>query len=637
MGPRPRPDSRMRLWLLATAVAAVAVYANALDHEFVLDDVAMVRDDPRVRSIAGGFESFVEPYWGPRGNPWLYRPAVVAGLSLGRAVHGPDPWGFTAVNVVLHAAVAVALAGLARTLGASAPVAGAAGLLFAVHPVHTEAVDAVVGRSELQAALFVLLALLAHVRSARRGAWRPVAAGLFLLAVLSKENGIAFAGIAVAMDWLLPSRDGNGVPVPLRRRIVRDYGIYAAAIAAYLALRWNAVGAITVPVDAISPLDNPLVPLREAPSGRFYGAALGASILTRFALASEYARLLVWPARLSCDYSFAQIPLASSVADPRVLFGGASVAAAVTAFVRLRRRLPLVAFGVAFVACSYSIVGNVVTLIGTILAERLVYLPSAGLVLACTAAAGAVASRSAAARRVLIVLLAAALGLGAARTWSRNPAWRTDRALWESAVSAAPASAKAHAGFGRVLREDGERTLRAGDRGGLRTLDLARSHLETALEIFPDYVEAMNSLALTFADQGEYDRATLLFARSARLVPDHAATYRNWGAVLSWKAGAIRQALADEAPPAARANELGEQLDATLAEALIRYDRAIELEPSAEAHYNRGALYYGFLGQRVLAARDFEQVLRLRPDHPERAELERAIREHGRQPGGVTR
>jgi tetratricopeptide (TPR) repeat protein len=64
-----------------------------------------------------------------------------------------------------------------------------------------------------------------------------------------------------------------------------------------------------------------------------------------------------------------------------------------------------------------------------------------------------------------------------------------------------------------------------------------------------------------------------------------------------------------------------------VARALADYDRAIALAPSAEAHYNRGALHYGFLGRRDLAARDFAEVLRLAPDHPERARLERAIRE----------
>ena len=111
--------------------------------------------------------------------------------------------------------------------------------------------------------------------------------------------------------------------------------------------------------------------------------------MTAFAVVAEYTRLLVWPTRLSPDYSYNQIPLVTSAIDGRFLIGLALVAACVCGIVVLWRRNPLAAFGLAFLGLTFSIVSNFVITIGTICAERLMYLPSAGALIAAAAGAEA--------------------------------------------------------------------------------------------------------------------------------------------------------------------------------------------------------------------------------------------------------
>ena len=147
-------------------------------------------------------------------------------------------------------------------------------------------------------------------------------------------------------------------------------------------MRHAVLGGLLISEGVIAPLDNPLVPITTTALGERLGATTGQALMTAFAVVAEYARLLAWPARLSPDYSYNQIPLVTSASDPRFIAGVAIVLAIAGGIVMLWRRSPIAAFGLAFLALTFSIVSNFVLTIGTICAERLLYLPSAGALIA---------------------------------------------------------------------------------------------------------------------------------------------------------------------------------------------------------------------------------------------------------------
>jgi protein O-mannosyl-transferase len=146
-----------------------------------LDDVAIVVWNPLVQSLNGVWRAFGAPYWPASLGGLVYRPLPIATYALDWQFHSPA-W-FHAVNLLWHAGAAVAVTTLSRRW-VSAIAALAAGLIFAVHPVHVEAVASVIGRAELMAAVGVCLAVYAAVVRDSIG-W---SAAFLVLGLLSNEN-----------------------------------------------------------------------------------------------------------------------------------------------------------------------------------------------------------------------------------------------------------------------------------------------------------------------------------------------------------------------------------------------------------------------------------------------------------------
>src|SRR5579885_3050809 len=371
----------------AVAACAIAVHLGALANGWALDDVPIVALNPLVAHASGIWRAFAAPYWPPDFGGHMYRPLVIAGFALDRLVDG-TAW-FHAVNLLWHAAAAVAVAALALrwTDGTGALVAG---LLFAVHPVHVEAVANVVGRAEPMAALFTVLAVYAAL-AGKPAAW---SAGAFALGLLSKENA-AVTPALVVWAWLL------GLDRPDRRRMLALLASWAAVGAAYGVAR----ALVRHPFAAN---------MSVAPM--FLGASPVAVRLTAVAALADVARLLVFPLTLRVDYSPDERTLVTSPLDPRFALGLACLllwaALLVLAWKRGRK---LEAFGLGWIGIALLPVSNLLFPAGFYLAERTLYLPSAGVALA----AGAALARLP--RERLRPVVAAVVVLAGARTAARVP------------------------------------------------------------------------------------------------------------------------------------------------------------------------------------------------------------------------
>jgi tetratricopeptide (TPR) repeat protein len=618
---------------LAVGLSAVIVYLNALGHEFVLDDTRLIRDNLRIRSLANVPHLFVSSYWDLTGPQALYRPLVLATYAVNYAMHGLSTSGYTAVNIALHAAVSLLLFALVRALGAPLFAAGVTGIAFAVHPVHTEAVTAMSGRPELLAAFFFLLAMHLHRLGPTAGPtairYRTGALACFGCALLSKESAMTLLLVLPAMDALVPAKRSDERLALPRSRIITDYLPLLGVALAYIAIRLWVLGGIVVARGMIAPLDNPLVPVTTMPLGERLGATAGQAIMTAVAAVVEYARVLSWPARLSPDYSYNQIPLVTSALDARFIAGAGLVAAVVCGIFALRRRSPVAAFGLAFAALTFSIVSNFAITIGTIFAERLMYLPSAGVLIAAGVGAERLAGAVPKQRRFVHIVLTLVLVAGGARTWTRNRDWKNDFTLWSAAVAAAPESARVQSEYGRLLMGLAENEASAGRAADAEKLyGEAQTHLETALKIFPSYSLPLDGLAMILSLHGRFDEALVLYEKALKAWPGNYASLTNWGSALRERAARTRQkasALRAEGR-IPEADELDRQAGADVREALEKIDRAISMMPSySHAHLIRALMCEGELGDPAGAIAEFEEVLRLRPDHPERPLIEQEL------------
>jgi tetratricopeptide (TPR) repeat protein len=564
---------------------------------------------------------------------------ALATYAVNYAIHGLWTPGYTAVNVALHASVSLLLFGLVRGLGGSLPAAGIAAIGYAVHPVHTEAVTGMAGRPELLAAFFFFLAVRFHRLvpgvGRRAPAFRVGALASFACALLSKESAITLLLVLPMMDALVPARDEASQPTGPRARLMLDYLPLAAVAIAYLVVRHAVLGGVAIAEDVIAPLDNPLVPATTLPLGERLGATSGQAIMTAFAVILEYTRLLVWPARLSPDYSYNQIPLVTSALDGRFLAGAIITAACIAGILVLWRRSPIAACGLALLAATFSVVSNFVVTIGTICAERLLYLPSAGAAVAAGVAATTLMGAAPGRQRVVAVAAAAMVLLGATRTWSRNEDWQNDRSLWSSAIGVAPASARVQSEYARVVMTQADEEAQAGRTAEAeRHYAEAQSHFETALKIYPSYSPPMDGLATILASHQRYDEALVLYQKAVKVWPASFASVTNWAGLL-WdrsRRTADQAAALRAEGKIADADALSRQAAAGYQDALEKVNRAVAMQPSyAHAHLIRALLLDGYVRDKAGAITEFQEVLRLRPDHPQRAAIEEELQRLARR------
>ena len=391
---------------LAVAGCAVLVYLGALWNGFALDDRPIIALNPLVQASSGVWQAFLHPYWPPAFGGQLYRPLAVATYALDARLDG-SAW-FHLVNLLWHAGASVAVTALVRR-GAGERSALIAGLLFAVHPVHVEAVANVAGRAELMAALFSLLAVYGALVRESVG-W---SAGALALAVLSKENAAVVPALIV-WGWVV------GVARPARPKALAFVISWAVLGALYLALRTAVLRHSTGFLE--------LAPV-------FVGAGPLAIRLTGIAAFADVARLLVFPLNLRADYSPAERTLVDSVLDGRLLLGLACLAVwAALVVLAWRRGRRVEAFAVGWIAIALLPVANLVMPVGVVVAERALYLPSAGFVFALATWLERVARR-----RVALVLTVLGVA-GAARTALRVPVWRNDTTVTFSILEDSPRS-----------------------------------------------------------------------------------------------------------------------------------------------------------------------------------------------------
>ena len=447
----------------ASAIGLVALvlvaYANSFGVGFPFDNKSIVLDDPRLRAATWANLELIltRDYWWPKFAGGVYRPLTTLSFLLNYAVLGnaDRPAGYHLVNVLLHAANVLLAYRVALVVAGGMGTAVATAALFATHPIATEAVTNIVGRADLLAALAVLGGLVAHVQSTRatgwrRGGWLVVVALAAGLGVLAKESAVVLLGVIVLYELVFPPGTGAAAA----RRIGQAALVVGAPVLALWGLRaWVLAALPSRPWPAV---DNPLL------AADFWTARL-----TAIRVIGEYVWLLLWPRWLSPDYSWAQVPLVGWESGGAVLALLAIVGMLVAAL-RLRPIVPAAAFWIGFFFVTLVPTANVLVLIGSIKAERFLYLPSLGFAGAAVLGAHAALSRlvgpGRAAGRAGAVALALVVGAYGLRTTARNRDWQDPVRLWESAVVAAPRSFKTHQALAHVLASDEASRHRHADR-----------------------------------------------------------------------------------------------------------------------------------------------------------------------------
>jgi tetratricopeptide (TPR) repeat protein len=249
-------------------------------------------------------------------------------------------------------------------------------------------------------------------------------------------------------------------------------------------------------------------------------------VVNALQVAFRYLWLLLFPLNLSCDYSFNQIPLITSFASPWGYAVVALGAASLWGVIRLHRSSKPAFFAVGFALATFSIVSNLVVSIGTIMAERLLYLPSIGFCLAAALAVRGLCERLFAdarlARGAFAVVVAVVVILNGYRVHLRGADWFSNETLPLADLETSPGSAKLHHNVAVVLftREPPER-------------DATLGHVRRALEIEPEYPKALLLLGHVLITQGERAEAIEAYERALRVGVRNAQLYNNLGYLIA--------------------------------------------------------------------------------------------------------
>jgi len=505
----PAPSSRGRLAApLAAFLLGALLYANTASNAFVFDDINIVEKNPIARDPSALGTIFSTHYWAgvqPLGN--LYRPLTILSFAANHALTGAGPSGYHVTNAILHGAVSALVVLLALGLGSGTSCALAAGLIFASHPIHVEAVAPVVGRSELLAALFGILAWLCHLAAtrpqvprARRAVLITACALLLLAALLSKEHAAVLPSLILAGDLVLRRARGNRAP------IAASLAAQGAVLAIGLALR-----AAIVP--GLPPQD---------PMGSVFG---GVDAMTRWLTAigvlGRYLWLMVFPVHLSADYSFEQIPLIHTAMDPLFLASAAAYAglAAAGFYLGFRGRRSGI-FLLVYLGALFP-VSNLPFSIGAVMGERLLYLPSIGLCLLVPALYEELRPRifsRLAPGPARAVVLAVCL-LFSARTILRNGDWVDQLTLFRVTVRTSPRSAKAHYNLGVAEDERGD-------------VAAAMEAYRRAIEIKPDQAQPRRNYGLDLLQEKRPAEALEYLRSAASLDPSIPDVFSDVGIAL---------------------------------------------------------------------------------------------------------
>lgn len=428
-------------------VAAVAVYLPTARYGFVEDDRAVVAANPRAHSIPEALRAFDQPYWGDE----FYRPLTVLSFAVDWTVSGGRPGWLHLMNALWHGVVsALVVLLLAHALSPAAALAG--GLVFALHPVHTEAVAGLVGRAELLAAAGMLGAVLCS----RRRRW-AAAVACAAVAMLSKEHGV-ITGVLIVLDRWLQRRPGQP-PYP------RPFYVALGIVTALFLGAWYVIGRrATGDVASV-----------------FIGAGTGQRLDIALPGVARAARLLVWPVNLSADYGPRVTPayLAFSLA---ALAGAAIVAATLWGGWRIRRTAPTLTFAAWAGAAAYLPTSNLLFPSGIVLAERALYVP----VLLSAAAAGYAVdwARSRWRPQRVGLVAGAVLCVLAGMTLTRSPVWRDNRTFLLTLLADHPESYWGHWSAAAVLAGIGDSGAARREYARADSLFDGDPHLDAARALF---------------------------------------------------------------------------------------------------------------------------------------------------------
>jgi len=556
-------DPNRRLHIATIVVVCFLVYSNSLFNDFVYDDIFQVVENRWLRDLSHLPEVFARGVWGFSGSDQsnYYRPLMHLSYMVTYALFGLRPWAFHLVNILLHAGVCVLVFLVSVQLREAARAVPSfeipflAALLFATHPVHTEAVAWIAGFPEVSFSLLFLLSFYLYIRAVKGDDRRCTSLYVFsllcfFLALLCKETALVLPLVLVVYDQSL-GRGADGLLVRLKRVLP-----YLAVAAGYLVMRTSVLSGFAVSK-------------RHAELSDFE------YFINVFPLVSSYLGKLLLPVDLNAFYTFDPI---HSLLQWKGIVSLAVTAGLAFFLIGSYRRNRLAFFSASLIFIPLLPVLYIPALGENTFADRYLYLPSFGYVLLIASFVAWIAQKRPRMRAALALLVLALLAGYATATLARNRVWSDELRLWSDTVEKSPNSVMPHSELGIAYAARGETSK-------------AIEQYRIALQMNPNFADGYTNLGLVYGQLGMLDEAIREHRKALALKPDSPAAHNNLGLALS-KRG-------------------------MWSEAIEEYRESLRLEPLSPGVHNNLGNAYQSMGRLDDAISQYLEALKLRKDFPD--------------------
>jgi len=519
---------RYRKWhLIIPVLFAFVLYGNTLHHNYVLDDVIVILKNTHVQAGWQGLPAIFTSnlLHGVNGfNDGLYRPFFAMTFAIEHEFAGNNPDLSHFINVSLYALCGyfLFLFLLSFFKNQSLFIPFVITLLFLAHPVHTEAVANLKGRDEILAFLNFILSVYLLFKYIDYGKTRSLILSLlfFLFAMLSKESAITLA-VLIPMILYFGRKE-----IPLKK-VFQIFSLFV--VLAMILVFWHAhiINSMAKPVDPgiVAPLNNSVL---AAPN-------LAGRIATGILLQGLYLLKMLFPHPLLYDYSYNQIP-ATTFSNPAVIGTLLILLFLFLVFIKGIKKRQIYALGIAFYFISILITSNLVVYIGTTFAERFLFTPSLGFLLAFSVfIPKKISGRNQylnlkttikIAPLTVMVILLILIGYSI-KTIDRNKVWKNNFSLYQADIKRLKRSARAHYNYGTELNNQSKINLAPAKKKAFAKE--AIEELKQSIAIFPEYQDARYNLGEAYKTLGLYDSAIALFRYMNKHFPDYNLAYLNLG------------------------------------------------------------------------------------------------------------
>lgn len=421
-----RGDTTISRWYFGVVIILIIlVYLPALFGEFVWDDILLITHNPRIKSWSGVIEAFlVDFFYGITEVPRItyYRPLITTVNVISYMLFGLKPFFFHLQNVLIHITnVMLCYILLKKILQFPSLTSLLGAVIFAIHPVNTEAVAFISGRTDLLATLFFLLAIININYQPRNPLQLLVPFVFYTLGLLAKENVVMLGGVIILINYYL-SRASNVVVFweNQRRNTVRLLLIWGVITLIYLVVRFVFVKGISI---------------SGYPGGTFI-----ATLLTMCKVFWHYVYLTILPVQQLASYQNYFVVVGSpdfySVAQiVRTVMAAAGVGAFITIAILVFLRNNKYSLPIWWFIITLFPVLNILPF-GVWAAERFLYLPTIALAIL----SGLLITEFECKNKKMtgLIILSIVIGCYSFLAFQRNFVWRSQESLWADVLQKNP-------------------------------------------------------------------------------------------------------------------------------------------------------------------------------------------------------